>query len=169
MADYYSPTVVLPDIPADAMTQLERKLLGEMFEHEDDDNAIYFYASHGPNDLVLLDIAEVRAMLEADGAMTSSAADIVRKRLDDAHPDDEELELDMSMIGYEGIFQDIIRRSDDLDHIQVIAAWTCSRMRPDGFGGMATLITADAIESMSTASFLGDALARLDGDPASAA
>lgn len=34
-------------------------------------------------------------------------------------------------------------------------------MRPDGFGGMATLITADAIETMSTASFLDEARNRL--------
>ena len=34
-------------------------------------------------------------------------------------------------------------------------------MRPDGFGGMATLITADAIETMSTGSFLDEARHRL--------
>ena len=30
------------------------------------------------------------------------------------------------------------------------AAFTCSKMRPDGFGGMATLITAKEIISEST-------------------
>lgn len=38
-------------------------------------------------------------------------------------------------------------------------------MRPDGFGGMATLITADAIETMSTASFLDEARHRLRSGP----
>src|SRR3546814_2542006 len=63
------------------------------------------------------------------------------------------LELDMSVIGFEGIFQDIVQRSA-LDYVEVEAAWTCSKMRPDGFGGAATLITADDIETVSTAGWL---------------
>ena len=35
-----------------------------------------------------------------------------------------------------------------------ITSFTCSRMRPDGFGGMAVLITRDAIVGKSTGDFL---------------
>jgi hypothetical protein len=44
MADYHSPTVVQPDIPVAAMTPLERRLLCELFEHEGNDQAVYFFA-----------------------------------------------------------------------------------------------------------------------------
>ena len=56
-------------------------------------------------------------------------------------------------------------RLQAFDDIEVVAAWTCTKMRPDGFGGMAMLITADAIETMSTASFLDDARHRLRSGP----
>jgi hypothetical protein len=59
-----------------------------------------------------------------------------------------------------------VRRSA-LDFIEVETAWTCTKMRPDGFGGAATLITADAIEGMSTSSWLDEAIARLDPGPGS--
>ena len=48
------------------------------------------------------------------------------------------------------VFQDIVRRSPDLDHLTVTMAFTCSKMRVDGFGGLAMLITAETIRSEST-------------------
>lgn len=48
------------------------------------------------------------------------------------------------------VLQDIVRRSPDLDHLTVTMAFTCSKMRPDGFGGLAMLITASTIRSEST-------------------
>ena len=44
----------------------------------------------------------------------------------------------------------IHRAADNLDHLTVTMAFTCSKMRPDGFGGLAMLITADAVRSEST-------------------
>jgi hypothetical protein len=40
-------------------------------------------------------------------------------------------------------------------------------MRPDGFGGMATVITADDVHSMSTASYVEEVLGRLADPPPS--
>src|SRR3546814_1067993 len=97
------------------------------------------------NDLLFLDLAEVRALLGEDEGVGSGLADLVREEMAKCDPDDVEFELDMSAIGFEGIFQDIVQRSE-LDYVEVEAAWTCSKMRPDGFGGDATLITADDIE-----------------------
>lgn len=163
MADYFSQTVIRPDIPRTAMTMLEYKVLGQMFDHEDVGDDVYFCASHGPNDLLFLDLAEVRALLGEDEGVGSGLADLVREEMAKCDPDDVEFELDMSAIGFEGIFQDIVQRSA-LDYVEVVAAWTCSKMRPDGFGGAATLITADDIESVSTAGWLDEAIARLSGD-----
>ena len=40
------------------------------------------------------------------------------------------------------------------DHLTVTMAFTCSKMRPDGFGGLAMLITADTIRSESAHTLL---------------
>lgn len=161
MADYHSPTVVRPDIPRSAMTLLEHRLLIGMFSHEGGEDEVYFFAEEYVNDLLHLDIAEVHRLLEDDPSSDSYAVTVIRDHLRDLDPAEDELALDMSIIGYEGIFQDIVKRCDALDDIEVIAAWTCTKMRPDGFGGMATLITADAIETMSTGAFLDETRHRL--------
>lgn len=54
--------------------------------------------------------------------------------------------------------QDIVKRSTTLDHVAVVSAFTCSKMRPEGFGGMAILITADAVWGKSTEDILGEFL-----------
>ncbi|OHD08639.1 hypothetical protein [Sphingopyxis sp. RIFCSPHIGHO2_12_FULL_65_19] len=161
MADYHSPTIVRPDIPRAAMTLLEHRLLIGMFSHEGGEDEVYFFAEDYVNDLLHLDLAEVHQLLEVDPFPDSYAVTAIRDHLRKLDPAEGELALDMSVIGYEGIFQDIIKRCDALDDVEVVAAWTCTKMRPDGFGGIATLITADAIETMSTASFLDEVRNRL--------
>lgn len=168
MADYHSPTVVQPDIPIAAMTPLERRLLCELFEHEGDDQALYFFANENVADTAWIETAELVKLLGQDAGMVSRIADVVRAEVAKGDLNEDEFELDFSMIGYDLIFQDIVRRSPDLDHVQIIAAWTCTKMRPDGFGGMATVITADDVYSMSTASFVEEVLARLTNPPPSA-
>lgn len=150
MADYHSPTVVRPSIPASAMTRLELALLTGMFEHESDGDAIYFYASEGPSDMVWLDIADVREMLADEPMPSGCIVEMVRKLLDDAGPDETELELDLSDLGDAALFQQIVRRCEELDHVTITSAWTCTKMRPDGFGGGVTVVTADHILSSST-------------------
>ncbi len=54
------------------------------------------------------------------------------------------------MTSWEPIFQDIVRRSSTLTQITAMTAFTCSKMRPDGFGGMAILITVDVILGKTT-------------------
>jgi len=85
--------------------------------------------------------------------------------------DDASIEIDLSgtFLGsgqradlgqaWELILQDIVRRSPTLDHVTIVSAFTCTKMRPDGFGGMAVLITADTIRGKSTNDFLEDLLA----------
>lgn len=164
MADYFSQTVIQPDVPVAAMTVLERRILGEIFEHEDMGDDVYFFASAGPNDFLFLSVDEARALLAESEGVQSCAAELVEKELGECEAGTTELEIDMSMFGYEAILQDIVRRSDTLDHFQVMMAWTCSKMRPDGFGGMAIFITADDIDTMSTTGFLEEALGRLQSD-----
>ena len=88
-------------------------------------------------------------MGSADGA-PSRLHDRVTKQLAETAADAEAFDLDLSVDGYDFILQDIVRRSETLTHVSIEAAFTCSKMRPDGFGGMATSITAEEIISEST-------------------
>src|SRR3546814_17778636 len=91
-----------------------------------------------PYTMLFRSLAEVKALLTEDEGIASGLAYLVRQVIAKCNPDDVELELDMSVIGFEGIFQDIVQRSA-LDYVEVEAAWTCSKMRPDGFGGAAKI------------------------------
>ena len=65
-------------------------------------------------------------------------------------PDDIDVDLTNSDTGWDQMFQDIVRRSAAIDEIVITTAFTCTKMRPDGFGGSVMLITADAIRYRST-------------------
>lgn len=166
MTDYYSQTVVRTDIPRSAMTGLEFDVLCQIFSHEAVGDDIYFFAAHGLNDIAYVTAAAARAFAEADLRIASMLADHVAEAVGKLPDGEEQIEIDVTEIGYETIFQDIVRRSA-LGFIEVETAWTCTKMRPDGFGGAATLITADAIEGMSTSSWLDEAIARIELGPGS--
>lgn len=165
MTDYYSQTVVRTDIPRSAMTGLEFEVLSQIFSHEAVGEDIYFFAEHGLNDIAYVTAGAAEAFAEADQGIASALADQVAEAIGMLQGGDEQVEIDVAEIGYETIFQDVVRRSA-LGFVEVETAWTCTKMRPDGFGGAATLITASAIESMSTSSWLDEAIARLDLEPA---
>lgn len=150
MADYYSPTVVRPSIPAEAISPLELAVLTQMFEFEADGDAIYFFSSEGPSDTIWLGIETLKAGLAEQAVMPCGLADLVREALEVAGNDDE-IELDLSDLGGAGIFQSIVRRCEGLSAVVITSAWTCTKMRPDGFGGGVTVVTADHILSGSTA------------------
>ncbi|CCW19567.1 hypothetical protein EBBID32_39350 [Sphingobium indicum BiD32] len=162
MADYHSPTVVRPSIPLAAITSLEHALLCQMFEHESDGDAVYFFASDGPSDTVWLDIADLKTMLDEEPMPSGPVVEMIRTRLAEAGPDETELELDLSDLGDAAIFQQIVRRCDQLDHVVITSAWTCTKMRPDGFGGGVTVVTADHILSSSTSEMEAHLLDRCD-------
>ena len=150
MADYYTPTVVDPMIPLAAMLPIERLFLAQVFSEEVEGETAYYCSDDGASDLITLDAEAVRTALEATTAETSSLA----KKLLDEHGDailgDDDIDLDMCGDLWPDVLQDIVRRSPDLDHLTVTMAFTCSKMRPDGFGGLAMLITASTIRSEST-------------------
>lgn len=55
------------------------------------------------------------------------------------------------------LFIEIIKSSNGkLPWIAIEKSFTCSKMRPDGFGGSACFITADDVRYMSTSSWLGE-------------
>jgi hypothetical protein len=163
MADYYSPTVIPEIISNEDMTKLELLLLSHIFDAESDGDGSYFHSWQGPSDLIWINRAELTAELDAARGSDSQVHSYVEEKLKNATSDDDSVELDMSGVSWEVILQDLVRRSTRLRYITVTTAFTCSKMRADGFGGMALFITADAIKACSTTEFLSDCLADIAG------
>jgi hypothetical protein len=158
MADYYTPTVIQQPIPAADMTPLERLLLTRIFTAKPDGDGLYFYAEECPSDLITLDRGELKEALAASReAGDSMATTFVAEHLAQLG-EDAEVELDLGGTSWEFFIQDLLRRSPRLRYMSVVSSFTCSRMRPDGFGGMAMLITAERILVKSTADLIDDFL-----------
>ncbi len=168
MADHCFPTVVQPTIPNVDMTALERLLLTHIFESEPDGAGLYFFAETSSNNQIELPIEAVRAALAASEGVASEGANFVRDQLQDVG-DDAYVEIDFSQTSFEFIFQDIVKRSPTLDHVAIVTSFTCTKMRPDGFGGMAVLVTADTIRGKSTEDILGDFLDEAEHGPLASA
>lgn len=158
MADYYTPTVIQQTIPDTDMTALERILLSAIFTAERDGDAWYFFAEDSPSNMIWVVRTELEAALAQSTSVECSAVDFIRKILEEAPPDDTEIEIDLSATSYEFFLQDIVKRSARLSYITIVSAFTCSRMRADGFGGMAVLITAGSIKGKSTHDIIADFL-----------
>jgi hypothetical protein len=71
-------------------------------------------------------------------------------KLQAAERDAPLVDLDLSTTSWDFIVQDIVRRSPTLNYVSAVSSFTCSRMRPDGFGGMAGVISPDAMLRKST-------------------
>ena len=163
MADYHSPTVVTPSIPVTDMTALENLLLQKIFDESMDGNEAYFHAWCGPSDILTIDATELRTAWQESRESESRINVYVGKRLEafDATADDKRSnDIDLDLTGpdedWTRMLQDIVRRSQTLAEVVVTAAFTCSTMRSDGFGGSVMRITADAIQYASTAEMLED-------------
>ncbi|HEY1261763.1 MAG TPA: hypothetical protein VGF34_21140 [Stellaceae bacterium] len=173
MADYFTPTVIQPTIPAAEITPLERLLLSHIFHAEPDGERLYFFADEGPCDMIWIDRAPIETALALSVPGTATA--FVTEQLARVPADNAEIELDCSDMIWEAIFQDIVRRSASLRYVTAVSAFTCSKMRPDGFGGMAVLITADDVTGKSTSDIIADFLTEAgvdtgqqDADPSAA-
>jgi hypothetical protein len=166
MADYYSPTVVQQTIPNVDMTKLERLLLSHIFDAGSDGDGLYFHTWEGPSDMFWVDRADLEAALAASEGMESVANAVVAEQLKKARGDEGEIELDLSLTSWEYLLQSIVRRSSTLRYITVVTAFTCSKMRVDGFGGAALFITADAVKGHSTDEFLADCFSEIADESA---
>ncbi|MGF7007957.1 hypothetical protein [Shinella sumterensis] len=160
MTDYHSPTVVVPPIPLSDMTALELMLLSLIFDESIEYGASYYHIWCGPSDVVTVDAEDLRGALaesrEIDSPLNDLVGSLLEKHdaIEEDRPDDIDLDLTEPGMGWPEIFQAIVRRSPSLEEILVTTAFTCTKMRPDGFGGSITRITAEAIQSSSTLDML---------------
>ncbi|PBN43519.1 hypothetical protein [Sphingobium sp. D43FB] len=165
MADYFGQCVVTPFIPVGDISPAERLLLTSIFSHETKDDEVYLFADIWREMNFILYHDQVREALAASPADSVAArflTELVAKNADQG----DYLEVDMDDHWME-ILQDIVRRSQTLSHIAIETSYTCSRMLFDGFGGQAIVITAQAMDSMSTSQFIEDALGKMSGGTAS--
>lgn len=142
MADYHSPTVVTPSIPVADMTTLEKLLLQQVFDESMDGNESYFHSWCGPLDILTIGATELRTAWQESRDRESRINAYVGRRFEafDATADDQRSDdLDLDLTGpdedWTHMLQDIVRRSQTLDEIVVTVAFTCSKIRSDGFGG----------------------------------
>jgi hypothetical protein len=54
-----------------------------------------------------------------------------------------------------------------LGYLYVLTAFTCTKMRPDGFGGMVVFVTAENVEGKSTFEILDEFIVNWEQDGAS--
>ena len=159
MADYFTPTVIQPAIPAADITPLERLLLSHIFHARPDGDAFYFCADEGPAHMIWLDRAPIEtALAQSNNGAVNTAVTVVTEQLARVPADNVEIELDFSDRSWESIFQDIVRRSPTLRYVTAVTSFTCSKMRPDGWGGMAILITPSVVMGKSTGDIIEDFL-----------
>lgn len=158
MADYLTPTVVQQNIPDKDISPIERLLLESIFSVERHGEDLYFFCEEGPSTFATFQRAQLEAALAASPDRPSSLAAKISSQIAEAPAHETEIEIDLSVLPYETIFQDILRRSETLSYVSILSAFTCTRMRPDGFGGMAVLVTKDAILGKSTTDILEDFL-----------
>ena len=163
MANYYSPTVVQQVIPKRDMTELEVLILSQVFDADLEGETVYLCTSESPCDTIWVAANRLRAALDDPRAKGSTVLAELHGKHEEALQGDDEIEIDTSCGWWESLLQDIVRRSDTLDHLSVMTSFTCDKMRPDGCGGIATLITGDKIRGQSTeeimAQFIADAVA----------
>jgi hypothetical protein len=162
MADIYCPTVIHPVIALADMTPLEALLLSQVFDAEPEADGLYFFAEQGPNDAIRLPVKQLRALLSASAGVPSTAADQVVRCL--AAVPDGETEIVLDLSGSQGdqdtdinrstwrdILQDIVRRSPRLRSVTAVSSFTGSKLRHDYVGGKVVFVTADQIQTRSTA------------------
>ena len=148
------------------MTPLEKLLLSRIFDSERVGDGWYFFAEENPSSMIFATRAELEEALASSPVTESAAHRCVTEQLAGADAEASDIDIDLSGVSWEEFFQDIVRRSTSLTYISIVSAFTCSKMRPDGFGGTAVLNTRDSIAGKSTNDILEDLIAEagLDGD-----
>ncbi|GLR66904.1 hypothetical protein GCM10010909_15840 [Acidocella aquatica] len=158
MADYRSPTVVQQMIPVSDMTSLEHLLLTNIFDAEPHEDKLYLSTYESPASLIWVSRAELEVALAApENAIYKKVADFTED-LQKSPASETSVMLDVSMMSWEVMLQNVIKRSETLKYISAVTSYTCSKMRLDGWGGYVVLITAGMISGKGTDDILGEML-----------
>jgi hypothetical protein len=117
MADYRSPTVIQQMIPVSEMTSLEHLLLTNIFDAEPHEDKLYLSTYESPAALIWVSRAELEAALAApENAIYKKVTDFVED-LQKTPASETSIMLDVSMMSWEEMLQNIIKRSSTLNVI----------------------------------------------------
>lgn len=160
MTDYHSPTVVQPDLAVTDMTPLEYLVLRHMFEHEETNGEAYFFSTFGIDETPAIDVVELHTALARSWDRDSRLNAVIEDLLSVVEVEPGAMTVDLTASHYgsfpETIFQDVVRRTERLDYVTLTTSYTCTKMRPDGFGGCATLVNAHRVMSRTTEEILAE-------------
>ncbi|ESQ79257.1 hypothetical protein [Asticcacaulis sp. YBE204] len=161
MADYHSTAVIQPDVPIADLSPLEALLLSHMVDVALNGDGLYLCIETGVNSLVQVAINELRTAHQNSTGYDSQLQSVVDQWLTEIptnaeETDDTEFDFDTHLTenAYILILQDVLRRSTTRSFFTVNGAYTCTKMRPDGFGGWAAFVTPTEIHRMSTDSWI---------------
>jgi hypothetical protein len=157
MADYYTHAVVHQVIPERLMSPLERLLLTAVFDFDTVDDGLYFYAENSPHCDITLSRRNVEEALAAT-RVRSRLRLFIASCLGKANSEHDAFDVDLSAFQTGDVpvvaLQDIVRRAKgELPYVSIAYAYTCNKMRPDGFGGMGVIITPARVLYQSTYDF----------------
>ena len=150
-------------IPNVLMTPLDRFLLTLIFDSERYEDGVYFSAEEWPGQMIFLFDDEPDHLLEAIEKTKDIDPELCADVKRAMQTDGDTVEVDSSSFGRHGrVFQGIIRRSGGkLPYVTTRGACVWER-RPGGvLGGVAEVITADAVELVSTFNWPWDKLVEL--------
>lgn len=153
MANYSTPTVVIPALPVDCIDPVERFILTTVLEHQIWEGALHLFAQEGVDDEAFVSRTALDAVLDTQAPGTHRLAMLLAAQMRETSQADDPQPLICFINDLEParVLQGVVRRHPDrLPHVVIQQAFTCSRMRPDGFGGAATLIHAGGIEHVCT-------------------
>lgn len=153
MAHYATPTVVIPALPVDCIEPVERFILTSVFEHQLWEGALHLFAQEGVDDELFVSRPTLDAVLDRVEPGTHRLAMLLAAQIREPSQanDPQPLICFINELEPTRVLQGIVRRhTEQIPHVVIQQAFTCSKMRPDGFGGAATLIHAEGIEHICT-------------------
>ena len=166
VSDIWWPMEVDQFIPNVLMTPLDSFLLTRIFfESGQYEDGVRFFAQEWPGELIFLFDDEPDQLLEAIEKTKDIDPELCADVKRAMQTDGDTVSVNCYDFGsYCRVFQGIIRRSGGkLAYVTTQGAYIRFNGRPDDdrLGGLAEVITADAIESVSTFTWAGDKLIEL--------
>ncbi|MDV6329858.1 hypothetical protein [Asticcacaulis sp. 201] len=160
MIGAYSYTIVQPAIPLEAVTPLERLVLGEVMDSRTRRKRLHLCAYDDLTtrfDLFLKDaVGALDASRGRDSVLNGVVARLIAAAPADA--DSIRLDLDAEAVSLAHILQDIVRRSATLTHLVVTSGYTRSGLDTGTAGGAVSVITTYDVEHKSTDEWIEDYL-----------
>lgn len=158
MAEYRSPCVVTPNIPLSCLNAVEKFILTTVLQHErvEAEQALYLYSENGIDEEIKVSRQKCEAALSQTEPGTDRLAMLLAAEIfaPSQRDDSEPLVCFINGLDPLHVLQGIVRRHPDkLPYVVIQQALTCTRMRPDGFGGAAAFISPSGIEHICTTSW----------------